>query len=62
MVSKRWAVLAVGCLILQGCGGAENDAQQAVRDKLRDPDSAKFGAFSEANERLACLTVIPKMA
>ena len=60
MINKRWAVLVAGGLLLQGCGGAEGDAQQAVRDKLRDPDSAKFGQFSEANERLACLTVNSK--
>ena len=60
MINKRWAVLLAGSLLLQGCGGAESDAKLAVRDKLRDSDSAKFGQFSEVNERLACLTVNSK--
>jgi hypothetical protein len=60
MINKRWVVLAVGSFLLQACGGPEEDAKQAVREKLRDPGSAVFGEFSEANERLACLTVNSK--
>ena len=60
MINKQWAITVFGCLLLQGCGGAEHEAQQAVLEKLRDPDSAKFGQFSEIQGRLACLTVNSK--
>lgn len=51
-------LLAVGfSLLLSGCGGAESDAKKAVLGSLKDPDSAKFGKFTQVNEWVACLTV-----
>lgn len=51
-------ISAIGfSLILSGCGSAESDARKAVLGSLKDPDSAKFGKFSQANEESACLTV-----
>jgi|GEM_PF-5298522 len=44
-------------LLLTGCGGTEGDAIKVVKETLKDPDSAKFGEFTEINDRLACLTV-----
>ena len=60
MIEKKLAVLALGCLLLQGCGASESDAQQVVRDGLKDPGSAKFGEFSQIGERLGCMTVNSK--
>lgn len=60
MIEKKIAVLALGCLLLQGCGASESDAQQVVRDGLKDPGSAKFGEFSQIGERLGCMTVNSK--
>jgi len=62
MINRRWALITMGCFVLQGCGGAENDAEQAVRENLKDSDSAKFGEFTEIEGRLACLTVNSKNA
>lgn len=45
------------CLLLAACGGAEYDAKKAVLGSLKDPDSAKFGKFTQVNEKSACLTV-----
>lgn len=41
---KHWKVVfAIGCgLIVAGCG-EESAVQKAVRARLKDPDSAKFG-------------------
>ena len=47
-------------LLLTGCGGTEGDAIKVVKETLKDPDSAKFGEFTEINDRLACLTVNAK--
>lgn len=60
MIEKKLAVLALGCLLLQGCRASESDAQQVVRDGLKDPGSAKFGAFSQIGDRLGCMTVNSK--
>ncbi len=50
----------LGCLLLAGCGGSESEAKKAVLENLKDPDSAKFGKFSQVGESLACLTVNAK--
>jgi outer membrane murein-binding lipoprotein Lpp len=50
----------LGCLLLAGCGGNESEAKKAVLENLKDPDSAKFGKFSQDGESLACLTVNAK--
>lgn len=51
-------LFAVGLsLLLSACSGAEAEAKKAVLDRLKDPDSAKFGEFTQVNERKACLTV-----
>lgn len=42
-------------LFLSACND-ESDAKKAVLGSLKDPDSAKFGKFTQVNE-FACLTV-----
>ncbi len=54
------AAAIVGCLLLVGCGGSEAEAKKAVLANLKDPDSAKFGKFTQVGESLACLTVNAK--
>jgi len=62
---KRFMVtLIVSCsLFFVGCSGSESEAQKAVLDVLKDPDSAKFGKFTEKENKdsvikeAACLTV-----
>lgn len=44
-------------LLLAACGGAESDSKRAVLGRLKDPDSAKFGKFTQVNGKHACLTV-----
>lgn len=51
------AAAIAACLLLTACGGAESDARKAVLGRLKDPDSAKFGKFTQVNEKSACLTV-----
>ena len=47
------AAAIVGCLLLVGCGGSEAEAKKAVLANLKDPDSAKFGKFTQVGESLA---------
>jgi len=54
---KNMPLLAVIALLLTACGGAESEAKKAVLGSLKDPDSAKFGKFTQVNEKSACLTV-----
>jgi hypothetical protein len=58
-ISAAGAVI-VGCLLLAGCGGSEAEAKKAVLANLKDPDSAKFGKFTQVGEKLACMTVNAK--
>ena len=44
-------------LALVACGGAESEAKKAVLERLKDPDSAKFGKFTNIKDKAACLTV-----
>lgn len=48
------------CLLLAGCGGSEAEAKKAVLANLKDPDSAKFGKFTQVGEERACMTVNAK--
>lgn len=50
--------LALACIAtLAGCSG-RSGAEAAVRDSLKDPDSAKFGDFYyNAKTKKGCLTV-----
>lgn len=54
------AAAIAGCILLAGCGGAESEAKKAVLANLKDPDSAKFGKFTQVSENLACMTVNAK--
>ena len=62
---KHWKVVfAIGCgLIVAGCG-EESAVQKAVRARLKDPDSAKFGEGTFVKGRkgdsYACFTVNSK--
>ena len=48
-------------LLLVACGGGdEAAAKKAVLGRLKDPASAKFGKFSLAGKKGACLTVNAK--
>lgn len=54
---KKAFVVTAFALLLAACGSAESDAQKAVRNSLKDPDSAKFGQYTLVNSEHACLTV-----
>lgn len=54
------AAAIAGCLLLAGCGGSEAEAKKAVLANLIDPDSAKFGKFTQVGEDRACMTVNAK--
>ncbi|MCV2351993.1 hypothetical protein [Paucibacter sp. Y2R2-4] len=54
---KKISLLVVVALLLSACGGVESEAKKAVLGRLKDPDSAKFGKFTQVNEKTACLTV-----
>lgn len=43
--------------LLTGCSSDEAEIKKAVRERLKDPDSAKFGKLTQINENLACITV-----
>lgn len=51
------AAVILSCLLLASCSGSERQAKKAVLERLKDPDSAKFGKFTQVNEKSACLTV-----
>jgi hypothetical protein len=52
-------VLALACVVpLASCSSAKSGAEAAVRESLKDPDSAKFGAlYYNEKTRKGCLTV-----
>lgn len=52
-----YVLAACIALLLIGCGGAESEAKKAVLEILKDPDSAKFGKFTNIDNKAACLTV-----
>ncbi|VVN17103.1 hypothetical protein PS647_04158 [Pseudomonas fluorescens] len=56
----KFSVFVFVCVLLHGCGGAEGEARKAVLEHLKDPDSAKFGQFTQVDEQVACLTVNAK--
>jgi hypothetical protein len=59
-VHARLAAVVLVGLPLSGCG-ERRAAEQAVRETLKDPDSAKFGEFYyNKSNRAACLTVNAK--
>lgn len=45
------------CLLLSACNSVKSDAKKLVLSRLKDPDSAKFGNFTQVNEESACFTV-----
>lgn len=57
MGQTKFVAVVCGCLLLTACGGSESEARKAVLANLKDPDSAKFGKFTQMNEKSACLTV-----
>ena len=54
---KATSILIFTALLLSACGSAESDAKRAVLERLKDPDSAKFGKFTQVTDKGACLTV-----
>ena len=56
MKNTAFHVVVLGCLLLAGCG-SESEAKKAVLENLKDPDSAKFGKFTQVDEKSACFTV-----
>ncbi len=54
---KKFLLQIVVVLLLTACGGVESEAKKAVLGSLKDPDSAKFGKFTQVNENRACFTV-----
>jgi hypothetical protein len=45
---------------IAGCSGNESAAKKAVTANLKDPDSARFGKFTEFGTNTACLSVNAK--
>lgn len=62
-ISTRSLVALALLTSLAGCNSAQRGAEEAVRQNLKDPDSAKFGEFyyNEKTGR-ACLAVNAKNA
>jgi hypothetical protein len=60
MTNRNIIAVGVTALLLVACGGDESAAKKAVLANLKDPDSAKFGKFSLAGTKGACLTVNAK--
>lgn len=53
--------LVATCLSLSACNGVQRSAEAAVTDRLKDPESARFGEFYyNAKLKRACLTVNAK--
>lgn len=50
-------LIVVIASLLNACGGIESDAKKAVINRLKDPDSAKFGKLTQIDENNACLSV-----
>lgn len=62
-MKKLTSVVALAALAMlaTGCNRAKSSAEQAVRENLKDPDSARFGEFYyNAKLKRACLTVNAK--
>lgn len=53
-------VVIFGCLLLAGCSSSELEAKAVVLAQLKDPDSAKFGEFTEVGDKHACITINAK--
>ena len=53
----KLAIVTIGCIFLAACGSSESGAKASVLAALKDPDSAKFGKFTQVNEKGACLGV-----
>jgi hypothetical protein len=62
MLKMNIAAVSVSTLMLLACGGDEAAAKKAVLDRLKDPESARFGKFSLAGKDGACLTINAKNA
>jgi len=60
MIKRNVIAGSICALLLVACGGDEAAAKKAVLGHLKDPDSAKFGKFSLAGTKGACLTVNAK--
>lgn len=60
----KFIVITFIVLSMSGCElnqfTEEGKMQEAVLGSLKDPDSAKFGKMTKANESNACLTVNAK--
>lgn len=57
-MNKMKVIMAFcGCLLLAACSGAKSDAKRAVLSQLKDPDSAKFGIFTQVDDKHACFGV-----
>ena len=57
----RVAVTVALAVPISGCGGTKSAAEAAVRENLKDPDSARFGEFYfNKKTQKGCLTVNAK--
>lgn len=54
---KLYFIMFCAASLLAACGGSESDAKKAVLERLKDPDSAKFGKFTVIDDKASCLTV-----
>jgi hypothetical protein len=57
MYHVKFLTVICVCLFLTACGGGKSDAKKAVLSSLKDPDSAKFGKFTQIDDKYACFGV-----
>lgn len=59
-MNKKTLLCILATTGLVACSGSESSARKVVAEQLMDPDSAKFGEFTEFGGDLACLGVNAK--
>jgi hypothetical protein len=53
--------LAALAMLVTGCNNTQRSAEKAIKENLKDPDSARFGEFYYNDHlRRACFTVHAK--
>lgn len=57
---KRLIPICVSLMMLSACGGVESDVKKVVQSGLKDPDSAKFGKFTQLDANYVCIAVNAK--
>lgn len=55
-MNRKLLTAVMFCALLTSCNSSERQAQEVIRNQMKDPDSARFGRF-ETNGKKACLEV-----